>query len=72
MDATNTGDPTDPVNGTVTAGGTIMFTRVRSGAWTQVYTGTVTTQGNLMVMEGTFTHSGVTGTFPWQANKSAP
>jgi hypothetical protein len=70
MDSTNTGDPTDPVTGTVTLEGNVTFTRERAGAFTQVYTGIVTTKGDLMVMEGTFTHSGVTGTFPWRAEKS--
>jgi hypothetical protein len=70
IDSTNTGDPTDPITGTVTSVGNVVFIRERAGAWTQVYTGTVTTQGNIMVMEGTFTHSGETGTFPWRAEKS--
>lgn len=70
IDSTNTGDPTDSVTGSVTSGGNVSFTRERAGAWTQVYTGMVTTQGNFMVMEGTFTHSGVAGTFPWRAEKS--
>jgi hypothetical protein len=70
MDATNSGDPTDPVTGTVTLDGNVTFTRERAGAWTQVYTGNVTIKGGLMVMEGTFTQSGVTGNFPWRAEKS--
>jgi hypothetical protein len=70
MDSTNSSDPTDPVTGTVTLEGNVTFTRERAGAWTQVYTGTVTPKGDLMVMEGTFTQGGVTGNFPWRAEKS--
>ena len=70
MDSTNTGDPTDPVTGTVTLEGNVNFTRERTGSLTQVYTGTVTIKGDLMTIEGTFTHTGVTGNFPWRSEKS--
>ena len=65
MDATNTGDPTDAISGSVSTSGTITFTRTRVGFWTQVYTGTVNSSTS---MSGTFTHTpGPAGPYNWSA-----
>ncbi len=66
---TDATEPEDPVNGTVDENGAVAFTRVRAGLWTQTYVGTVTTSGGITSMSGTFTMTGYTGTYLWQATK---
>lgn len=64
MERTNGSEPIDPVNGTITSGGVITFTR---GRVSQTYTGIRLSDATNWILEGSFVGLGDTNTFPWRA-----
>lgn len=68
MTHTNGNDPVDFISGTVSSTGEVRFTRVRAGAFTQVYTGQITGSGDSMAIDGTYDHNRQ-GSYPWHATK---
>ncbi|HWQ18512.1 MAG TPA: hypothetical protein VN455_01965 [Methanotrichaceae archaeon] len=63
-----TGNKVDAVTGSVlSSDGTIQFTRDRPGEWTQVYSGKIINSASGLRLEGTFTHTGAAGDYPWNA-----
>ena len=71
---TMSGETSDPVGGTVGSAypAGVAFTRTRSGAFTQSYTGTLVrrlgTAGWFRKLSGTFSHNGA-GAYSWSASR---
>lgn len=64
MERTNGVEPTDAISGTITADGQLTFLRARVN---QTYTGALTNDATLRILEGTFTVEGDTNAYPWRA-----